>query len=135
MIDVVYILGTVAFFALSINTFAGIEPPGAWRLFADLCAQLKVTAAFSLGATADLGHQRAALWRAAGLYARYAFTGQVALAVRAESYDDRDGFMTGAPRTLDSETATLEVRPVEHLILRLETRRDVPAIASAVAAF
>jgi hypothetical protein len=117
---------TVAF-----NTFAGPELPGDdshWRLFGDLTAQYKLTGALALGATVDVGWQdraqRPALWHAASLYARQEISGRVAVALRAEYYDDRDGFMSGTPQTLLGGTATLEIRPADHLILKLEGRYD-----------
>ena len=116
---------------LGFNTFAGPELPGDdshWRLFGDLTAVVKATSWLSLGATADLGRQDrpqgAAVWHAAGLYARIALAERVALALRAEYYDDVDGFFSGAPQVLRNGTATLEVRPAEHLILKLEARYD-----------
>jgi len=117
---------TVAF-----NTFAGPELPGDdshWRLFGDLTAVVKATSWLSLGATADAGRQDraggAAVWHAAGLYARLALHQRAALALRAEYYDDVDGFFSGAPQVLRDGTVTLEVRPHEHLILKLEARHD-----------
>ncbi len=117
--------------AVAFNTFAGPELPGDdshWRLFGDLTAQVKATTWLSLGATADLGwqdrRQRAALWHAAGLYARAALSAFAALALRAEYYDDPDGFFSGTPQVLREGTATLELRPAEQLILKLEARHD-----------
>jgi hypothetical protein len=150
---------TSAAASFALNTFAGPELPGDdshWRVFGDLTAQVKVTASLSLGATADVGwqdrSQGAAVWHGAALYARHALSGRVAIAVRAEYYDDRDGFMSGTSQTLTDGTATLEVRPADHLLLKLEGRYDhsgasvfrtsdgfsnaqALAIASAVAAF
>ncbi|HTO99570.1 MAG TPA: porin [Myxococcales bacterium] len=114
------------------NTFAGPELPGDdthWRLFGDLTAQVKATRWLSLGATADLGWQDrpqgAALWHAAGLYARAALSEWAAVALRAEYYDDRDGFFSGASQVLGEGTATLELRPAAALIFKLEARHDV----------
>ena len=132
--------------SVALNTFAGPELPNDdthWRLFADVTAQYKLSEALAFGATADLGRQDlpsgSASWWAVGGYARYAFSPLVAIALRAEYYDDANGFMSGTAQALSSETATLEVRPVDHLILKLEGRHDYPtgslAIASAVAAF
>ncbi len=123
--------GSVAF-----NTFAGPELPGDdshWRLFGDLVAQLEATGWLTLGATADLGWQDrpqgAALWHGAGLYARAALSPLVAVAVRAEYYDDRDGFFSGASQVLREGTVTLELRPARALILKLEARHDTAGAA------
>ena len=122
---------TVAF-----NTFAGPELPGDdshWRLFGDLTAQLKATAWLSLGATADLGWQdrpqNAALWHAAAMFARAALSSFAAIAIRAEYYDDRDGFFSGASQVLREGTLTLELRPAAQLIVKLEARHDIAGAA------
>ena len=123
---------TVAF-----NTFAGPELPGDdshWRLFGDLTAQVKAASWLTLGATADLGRQDrpqgAALWHAAALYARAAWSAIAAVALRAEYYDDRDGFFSGASQVLRDATATLELRPAAQLILKLEARHDIAGAAA-----
>jgi hypothetical protein len=116
---------------LGFNTFAGPELPGddsRWRLFGDLTATIKATSWLSLGATVDAGRQDrsggAAVWHAAGLYGRVELHPRAALAVRAEYYDDVDGFFSGAPQVLRDGTVTLELRPDEHLIVKLEARHD-----------
>ena len=117
--------------SFAFNTFAGPELPGDdshWRLFGDLTALMKVTRRLSLGATADVGWQDrpqgAAIWHAAAVLARLAFSDRLAVAARAEYYDDVDGFFSGAPQVLREGTATLELRPAEHLIVKLEVRQD-----------
>jgi len=116
---------------LAFNTFAGPELPGDdshWRLFGDVTAQVKATNRLSLGATADVGRQDrpegAALWHGAALYGRLALSNSAALAVRVEYYDDRDGFFSGRSQVLRDGTVTLEVRPDEHLIVKVEARHD-----------
>ncbi|WP_224368606.1 porin [Hyalangium versicolor] len=116
----------------SFNTFIGeegSEDSDGLRLFGDGVVTYKVTEAFSLGATADVGTQQrpdsdAALWYAAGLTARMQLSGTVAVAARGELYKDRDGLISGAAQTLVEGTLTLEVRPAEHLTLKLEARQD-----------
>src|SRR5207248_2227437 len=97
--------------SFAVNTFAGPELPGDdahWRLFTDLTAQYKASARLSLGATFDVGRQdrepSAALWHGAGLYARFALHEKAWLALRAEYYDDRDGFFSGSPQVLKDGT-------------------------------
>ncbi len=64
-------------------------------------------------------------WAGVGLYARFAPPdSRTAFAVRAEYYDDEDGAISGTAQTLKEVTATLEHRPVERLIVRLEGRYD-----------
>jgi hypothetical protein len=116
----------------SFNTFIGAEGTegsDGLRLFGDVVATYKVTDAFSLALTADVGSQRvpdsdAALWYAAGLNARVQLSEPVALAARAELYKDRDGLISGTAQTLAEGTLTLEVKPAEHLTLKLEARHD-----------
>ena len=123
--------------ALAFNTFAGPELPGDdshWRLFGDLTAQVKASSWLTLGATADLGRQdrpeRAALWHAAAVFARAALSPLAAVAFRAEYYDDRDGFFSGAAQVLGEGTATLELRPAAPLIVKIEVRHDVAGTAA-----
>ena len=74
--------------------------------------------------TTQVPSRTAAVWHAAGLYARIALHQRAALALRAEYYDDVDGFFSGASQVLYDGTVTLELRPAEHLILKLEARHD-----------
>ena len=114
------------------NTFMGEEGSGdamGPRLFADVVATYAVTDAFSLAATADVGTQRrpgqdAALWYGAGLNVRVQVARPVAVAARAEFYNDRDGLISGTAQRLVEGTLTLEVKPAEHLVLKLEARHD-----------
>ena len=122
--------------SVSFNTFAGPELPGDdshWRLFGDLTAQFKATNRLTLGATADLGWQDrpqgAALWHAAALFARITLSELAAIAARAEYYDDRDGFFSGAPQVLREGTLTLELHPAKQLIVKLEARHDIAGAA------
>jgi len=118
--------------SFSLNTFAGPELPrddSHWRLFGDVTAQIKATNRLTFGGTADVGWQDrpqgAALWHAAGLYARIVLTELAAIALRAEYYDDGDGFFSGAAQVLRDGTATLELRPAKQLIVKLEGRHDI----------
>ncbi|MBL0698296.1 outer membrane beta-barrel protein [Comamonas sp. JC664] len=111
------------------NTFIGEEGDGGLRLFADVVATWKVARDFALAATADVGRQArsgqaAALWYAAGLNARVQLTESVALAARVEAYRDAEGVISGASQTLAGGTLTLEMKPAEHLVLKLEARHD-----------
>jgi len=61
------------------------------------------------------------------LGARYAFLEKFAVAARAEYLNDKDGFATGFPGNdveLVTGTLTLEVRPADFLIVRLDGRLD-----------
>lgn len=118
--------------SVALNTFAGPELPGDdsdWRLFGDTTAQFKVTPWLTLGATADVGWQDrpqgAALWHGAAVLGRAALSSRVAIAARLEYYDDRDGFFSGTSQVFREGTATLELRPDDHLIVKLEARHDI----------
>ena len=117
--------------SVTLNTFAGPELPGDdshWRLFGDLIAVLKINRWLSLAASVDVGRQDrpegAALWHTAAVYARAALSERAAVALRAEYYDDRDGFFSGRSQVLREATATLELRPAKQLIVKLEARQD-----------
>jgi Putative beta-barrel porin-2, OmpL-like. bbp2 len=118
--------------SFALNTFAGPELPGDdshWRLFGDFIAQVKASSWLTFGATADVGRQArpqgAALWHAAGVLARASLWPRTAVAVRAEYYDDREGFFSGTGQVLREATVTVEFRPADHLILKLEARHDI----------
>ncbi|QSQ21262.1 porin [Pyxidicoccus parkwayensis] len=114
------------------NTFIGeegAEGSDGLRLFADGVATYKVTESLSLSATADVGTQDVpgsdnALWYAAGLNARVQLYHPVAVAARVEAYRDDNGLITGTEQTLTGGTLTVEVKPAEHLVLKLEARHD-----------
>jgi hypothetical protein len=114
------------------NTFLGEEGSGGEagpRLFADVVATYEVTDALGVAASVDVGTQRrpgrdAALWYAAGLNARVQVARPVALVARAEVFNDRDGLLSGTAQRLAEGTFTVEVKPAEHLVLKLEARHD-----------
>jgi len=116
----------------SLNTFIGPELASddrSLRKLVDLVVLYRVAPRLQLGGSMDVGTQERpdasdARWLGAGAFARYPFTGRQALAVRAEQFRDRDAGITGASQTLREATVTYELRPREHVILRLETRYD-----------
>jgi putative OmpL-like beta-barrel porin-2 len=117
---------------LTFNTFFGPEldnDDSHWRFFGDLVWVLALDAATQLGVTADAGLQQrpstsAATWHAAALFVRRQLSPRWATAARAEYYRDSDGLMSGVAQTLVEGTLTLEFRPWEILILKLEGRYD-----------
>jgi hypothetical protein len=120
-------------FSLSFNGIAGPELPNNdddVRILGDVVMTWKATQAFSLGASFDAAQEGRptgsdATWTGVGLYARVApKESRTAFAVRGEYYDDEDGAISGIPQTLKEFTATIEHRPVERLILKLEGRYD-----------
>ncbi len=117
---------------VSFNTLIGPELPGDsthLRFFGDTVATLKVTEALQVTLSVDAGLQQRpevgdALFGGVGAHARYQLSEAVALAARAEVYRDRDGAISGTAQTLAEGTLTLEVRPAEHLVFKLEARHD-----------
>jgi hypothetical protein len=119
--------------SVSLNGFVGPELAGNnddLRLMGDVVVTYKVTPSVALGLSADAATEGRpdgsdVGWAGVGLYARFAPPeGRTALALRAEYYDDEDGAISGIAQTLKEVTATLEHRPADHLILKLEGRYD-----------
>jgi hypothetical protein len=119
--------------SVSINGFVGPEQPGNdddLRLLGDFVLTYKATPSLSLGAAFDAAREGrpdgdSVSWTGVGGYLRFARPGsRIALALRGEYYDDEDGAISGIAQTLKEFTATLEQRPHDHLILKLEGRYE-----------
>ena len=119
--------------SLSFNTLLGHELPGddrEWRAYGDLVLVYKLSDRWSLGASVDAAREGRAggedvSWKAAAGYARYAKPGaRWAVAFRGEVFDDPHAGITGYAQRLSEGTATLELRPADRLILKLEGRYD-----------
>jgi hypothetical protein len=110
----------------------GVEQPdsvgsGA-RNVVDATVQYRPTDRLSLAVNGAFGSEDlpsgSVSWHGGALYARYAFSGGTAAAVRLESYDDPDGHTTGVPQRIDEITLTVEQQVLSHLLLRAEYRHD-----------
>lgn len=115
----------------------------AWKHLIDLVATYDATESLSFAFNADYGmegvrsYDAAAQktnvdqkhWYGAMLGARYQLTPVWALAGRGEYYRDKDGYTTGTgyDTTLATGTLTIEAKPTDNLILRLENRGDFVA--------
>lgn len=119
--------------SFSFNGIVGPELPDDdddLRTLYDTVAVWKATETFRLGLSVDVGRQELpsgghAAWQGVGVYGRCAPPAwRTAIALRAEYYDDEDGAISATPQTLREVTATVEHRPVETLILKLEGRYD-----------
>jgi len=117
--------------SLSFNGIVGPELPDNdhdLRSLIDTVAVWKVTPSVSLAASVDVAREERPVgddagWYGIGLFGRFAPAGaRTALALRAGYYDDEDGAISGTPQTLKEITLTLEHRPVERLILKIEGR-------------
>jgi hypothetical protein len=120
-------------FSISFNGIAGPEladNDDDVRALGDVVATWKATRSLSLGFSGDVAREGRpegddVSWAGVGLYARFAPPdSRTAFALRAEYYDDEDGAISGIAQTLKEVTATLEHRPLERLILKLEGRYD-----------
>ena len=117
---------------LTFNTFFGPEldnDNSHWRFFGDIVWLLALSDSTQLTVSADAGLQQrpsvdAATWHAAQASVRHQFSPKWAGTIRGEYYRDSDGFITGVAQTLAEGTLTIEYRPWELLILKLEGRYD-----------
>jgi hypothetical protein len=64
-------------------------------------------------------------WTGFAGYVRYALNPRYAVATRYEYYDDHDGFTTGSAQHLHGFTGTFQRNLGEHILGRLEFRRDL----------
>lgn len=116
----------------SLNTFLGPELSGdddSLRKFVDLVVVYKATPGLQLGGTVDAGAQESpnrddANWYGAGVLVRYALSDRNAIAIRAERFSDPDNGVTGTAQRLHEATFTYELRPHDHILLKLEGRYD-----------
>ncbi|MHB8481898.1 MAG: porin [Nitrospiria bacterium] len=120
-----------------INYMTGPEQVGTvsdTRSLLDVVATYNVTDSFSLMANYDDGTQKHggaggadAKWSGYAVYARYAFAAPFAIALRAEQFDDKDGFTTGygGGQKLSEGTLTFEYSGLgAGSIIRLDLRQD-----------
>jgi len=124
--------------------FGGIERPTNapegpyWRHHFDLFGQYDATKWLSFTGQADYGFEKnrmgTASWWAGAAYARVRPIERVYLAIRGDRFTEHlatDGpgrtsspLFWGGVEWVSSLTATLEVRPIDHLSVRLEYRHD-----------
>jgi maltoporin len=100
------------------------------RSLVDIVATIKPTKKLSFILNYDDAKEDNAIptgdakWSGIAGIVKYDFTGTYSLAVRAESFDDKDGFRTGTVQKLKEVTLTPEIRLAGGLILRPEYRHD-----------
>jgi hypothetical protein len=119
--------------AITLNGIAGPEQTNDdvhYRDVLDVVATWKPTDRLSVGVNGDWGREtaaapggRMAVWTGAAGYLRLARK-QVALSLRAERFDDRDGSRTGTPQTLSEITVTPELRLGASCLVRSDLRLD-----------
>lgn len=121
---------TIALTGMTGPERTGADGAGDARTVLDGSALWKVAEHFTLGANGDLGNEPHAAaagadarWSGLAIYAR-GTSGSLALSLRAEAFDDRDGARTGTAQKVDEFTLTPEARLAPHLLLRSDLRVD-----------
>lgn len=66
-----------------------------------------------------------AVWQGIAGYIVQTLNAKWSFCVRAEVFEDRNGYRTGDAQTLKEATLTINFKPRKNIILRAETRRDV----------
>jgi len=117
------------------NYIGGPEQPNDnsnWRNLSDTVLSYTVNPQLSLMANYDYGHDTNAAnglsvhWQGVAGYAKYQANKYVALIPRVEFYNDPQGFTTGfaGGQNLSDATVTLEVKPADNFMWRIEYRGD-----------
>lgn len=114
----------------------GSGAPDATRSLIAFVGNWAVTDALTLVLSYDAGKQKDAIlnglgrpigdakWTGIAGYVNYAFSDQWRLSVRAEQFDDKDGYRTGFVQKWKEVTATVGYAPSKSMELRFEVRRD-----------
>jgi hypothetical protein len=117
--------------SVSLNTLIGRELPDdeQWRVLGDLLVTVKPTDALSIGAAVDLAREGRPAgddvsWFGIAGYLRWQAAPRWALAVRGDLFDDDDGAISGTAQELSELTGTLEYKPRDNFLMRLEARQD-----------
>ncbi len=114
------------------NYMAGPEQAdnnGDWRHLSDTLVTFAVHPKLSLMGNYDYGTDTVAgtkvHWQGVAGYAKFQANKWVAFSPRFEWYDDASGFTTGTVQTLKDVTATLELKPSDAFMWRIEYRTDL----------
>jgi hypothetical protein len=99
-----------------------------WRTLSDTVVSYTVNPQLSLMANYDWAHDTVAgvstVWQGVAGYLKYQANKYVAVIPRVEFFKDRNGFTTGLVQNLSDATVTLEVKPADNFIWRIEYRGD-----------
>lgn len=117
---------------LSWSTLVGPElagDDGSERVHHDFVLTAKAHDRLDLAFTYDVAHQEMpgapeVAWYGGAAYARVRLRPKLHLATRVEKFRDPSGGISGTGQVLRERTLTLEYRPREERILKLELRRD-----------
>jgi len=120
--------------AAYLNYVGGPEKDGNssdWRHVIDLVATYQATPVVSVGVNGDLGAESGsaadggtAMWYGAAVYGKLDATARLALALRGELFDDRDGVRTGAAQKVVEGTFSPTVKMTDHVLFRGDLRLD-----------
>ena len=113
------------------NYMAGPEQPDNtvdWRQLSDTTVTYVVNPKLSVMGNYDYGTDTVSgarvHWQGLATYAKLQATPWLAFAPRFEIYDDASGFTTGVVQTLKEGTATVELKPTETFMWRIEYRTE-----------
>ena len=113
------------------NYIGGAEQPNNnddWRNLSDTVVSYTVNPQVSLMANYDYGHDTVngvgVHWQGVAGYLKYQANKYVAVIPRLEFYNDASGFTTGVVQNLTDATVTLEIKPADNFIWRIEYRGD-----------
>jgi len=100
-----------------------------WRNISDTVISYTVNPMVSVMANYDYGHDTVgglgSTWQGIAGYLKYQANKYVALVPRVEYFRDKDGFSTGVlDHNLTDATVTLEIKPADNFIWRIEYRGD-----------
>lgn len=121
--------------SVTAQAYVGKDPAyDATRALVDIVGTYNVTSSLSLILNYDWGQQeqRPVLgtelpnlqWDGVAGYVNYAFNDQWRVSLRGEYLDDKGGFVTSTPQTIEEGTITVGYAPVKSFELRLEGRYD-----------
>lgn len=115
----------------------GSDGPDTTRTLIAFVGNWAVTDALSLILSVDVGKQKDAIfadesgqptddaeWTGIAAYVNYAFSDQWRVSIRAEQFDDKDGYRTGFVQKWKEVTATIGYAPSESTEFRFEVRND-----------
>ena len=117
--------------ALSGAIYRGEEgPTGGPRTLVDVVASWNISDAITVALNADMAEHedvlggRDAEWQGLAAYGNYKFAPMWRVAARAEYFNDKDGYRTGAAHKWSEVTATVGFMPTKAVELRAELRGD-----------
>ena len=107
-----------------------------WRNLSDTVVSFTLSPAVSLMANYDYGHDTIAnfgnTWQGIAGYAKIQANKMVAIVPRIEYYNDKNGWSTGTPQNITDATVTLEIKPADNFMWRIEYRGDFSDTATFV---